>query len=368
MPLSRIKVNSVSPTGNVITNLLTNEGNQIAFRNKIINGAMAIDQRNSGASVTAGSAYTLDRWNVDRVWTGSTVTIQQSAANSAPGFANSILATVSTGAAVAAGSYFSIQQYVEAHNISDLSFGTANAQQFTVSFWVRSSVTGAFGLGFRNSAFDLSYWTTYNINAANTWEKKSVTIAAPTTGTWYTGNAYGINIIFSLGCGSTYKAVSNDAWNAGGKLGAVGEVDLIATTGATFNITGVQLEEGAVATPFEHRSYGTEFSLCQRYYQRISGGGNARHFIAGNGSNTCFPTAYLKQTMRAAPSYSYSSLSHFVIEGLGGGQGTPTFLGINAACADTVTIQAVVASGITGPGAHVFGSNASAWSDFSSEL
>jgi len=244
-----------------------NDGPISGARNRIINGDMRIDQRNAGASVTAGSAYTLDRWNVDRVWAGSTITIQRS--TTVPvGFTNSLLATVSTGAAVAAASYFSIQQYVEGFNFSDLGFGAAGASSFTVSFWVRSSVTGTYGIGFRNSAFDLSYWTTYTVNSANTWEQKSVTIPGATSGTWYTDNSYGINLIFSLGCGSTNKAASNNAWNSGGKLGAVGQTDLIATTGATFYITGVQLEAGSVATPFERRSFGQELALCQRYYYR----------------------------------------------------------------------------------------------------
>lgn len=256
-----------------VVSIAQSGANNVTMRNRLINGGMVIDQRNAGASVTAGSAYTLDRWNVDRVWVGSTVAIQQTpsttetgyATRVAAGFTNYLAATVSTGAAVAAGSYFSIQQFIEGYNIADMAFGTASAQTFTVSFWVRSSVTGTFGVGFRNSAFDLSYWTTYTINSANTWEQKSVTITGPTTGTWYTNNSYGLNVIFSLGCGSTNKAASNNAWNAGSKLGAVGEADLIATTGATFYITGVQLEKGSTATPFEQRLYTTELQLCQRY-------------------------------------------------------------------------------------------------------
>jgi hypothetical protein len=278
-------------------------GNASSFKNRIYNGNMVIDQRNAGAAVTAGSAYTLDRWNVDRVWAGSTVTIQQT--STAPsGFTNSLAATVSTGAAVAAGSYFSIQQFLEGYNIADMALGTASAKQFTVSFWVRSSVTGAFGVGFRNSAFDLSYWTTYTINAANTWEQKSVTIAAPTSGTFATGNSYGLNAIFSLGCGSTNKAVSNDAWNAGGKLGAVGETDLIATTGATFYITGVQLEVGTVATSFDYRPYGTELNLCQRYFYSMGGGGTYEQFffVSSTAATDGRSIMYTPTPMRTVPS------------------------------------------------------------------
>ena len=287
--MSSISVNTITDaSGGATTSIngFTPSVSNMAGRNRIINGDMRIDQRNAGASVTAGSGYTLDRWNVDRVWAGSTVTIQQS--STAPsGFSNSMVATVSTGAAVASSSYFSIQQFIEGNNLSDMDFGKATAKTFTVSFWVRSSLTGTFGVGFRNSAFDLSYWTTYTINAANTWEQKSVTITAPVSGTWYTNNSYGLNLIFSLGCGSTYKTTANNEWVSGSKLGAIGETDLIATTGATFYITGVQLEEGSVATPFEHRQYGQELALCQRYFETSFNIGTA----PANGIYSCAPLA-----------------------------------------------------------------------------
>ena len=285
----------------------------LGFRNRIINPQMQFDQRNAGSAVTAGSGYTLDRWNVDRLWAGSTVTIQQS--TTAPsGFTNSLLATVSTGAAVAAGSYFSIQQFMEGYNIADFALGTASASQFTLSFWVRSSVTGTFGVGFRNSAFDLSYWTTYTINAANTWEQKSVTIAAPTSGTFGTGNSYGLNAIFSLGCGSTNKATSNNSWNAGGKLGAIGQTDLIATTGATFYVTGVQLEKGSTATAFDYRPYGTELALCQRYFTVLLTGTS---YVCANAFSTnrvlsCF---FYPATMRATPTAATSGTFTYFISG-----------------------------------------------------
>ena len=285
----------------------------MAGRNRIINGDMRIDQRNVGASVTAGSGYTLDRWNVDRVWAGSTVTIQQS--STAPsGFSNSMVATVSTGAAVASSSYFSIQQFIEGNNLSDMDFGKATAKTFTVSFWVRSSLTGTFGVGFRNSAFDLSYWTTYTINAANTWEQKSVTITAPVSGTWYTNNSYGLNLIFSLGCGSTYKTTANNEWVSGSKLGAIGETDLIATTGATFYVTGVQLEAGSVATPFEHRQYGQELALCQRYYwdAKLAGGGVPYLWATTIGTSLPYYrcNVYFPVAMRAAPTLTITAATN----------------------------------------------------------
>jgi hypothetical protein len=359
------QINGMTPTADSLQ----------GFRNRILNGGMVIDQRNAGASVTAGSAYTLDRWNVDRVWAGSTVTIQQT--STAPsGFTNSLAATVSTGAAVAAGSYFSIQQFIEGYNIADMALGTASAKQFTVSFWVRSSVTGVFGVGFRNSAFDLSYWTTYTINAANTWEQKSVTIAAPTSGTFGTGNSYGLNVIFSLGCGSTNKAVSNDAWNAGGKLGAVGETDLIATTGATFNITGVQLEAGSVATPFERRPFGTELQLAMRYFETYGGTAAYEPLPAGYAFSTTEGVSNLifNTVKRAAPTLTVSSASNWAVTNSGGGTIALTALAINGSgtvvSSKSVSLRWTVASGmVAGNGTELLANNTtSARINFSAEL
>jgi hypothetical protein len=334
----------------VQSGILADSTQTYGMKNRIINGDMRIDQRNAGASVTAGSAYTLDRWNVDRVWSGSTVTIQQSSTAPA-GFTNSMIATVSTGAAVASASYFSIQQFIEGYNVADLDFGKATAQSFTVSFWVRSSVTGTYGVGFRNSAFDLSYWTTYTINSANTWEQKFVTITAPTSGTWYTNNSYGLNVIFSLGCGSTNKAASNNAWNAGGKLGAIGETDLIATTGATFYVTGVQLEKGATATSFDYRPYGTELALCQRYYQLAS---RYEEWVAANvnTANTANASVMFIQPMRTSPTITLAPVGSSTgnISFLTYSGSTPSGLGTHGAISITSNGFRITAGGYTANG------------------
>ena len=338
---------------------------RVGMVNRIINGDMRISQRYGVTPVTAGSGYTLDRWNSDRVWGGSTVTIQQS--DIAPsGFSNSLVATVSTGAAVASGSYFSIQQFIEGYNVADMAWGTASALQFTVSFWVRSSVTGTFGVGFRNSAFDLSYWTTYTVSAANTWEKKSVTIAAPTSGTWGTGNSYGINTVFSLGCGSTPKAVSNDSWNAGGKLGAVGETDLIATTGATFYLTGVQLEKGSTATDFEYVDYGRQLQMCQRYFTKFYTDTVYGYFWTGfSDATTIFSAAApLPTAMRAQPTVTVSAVRVY-----GPSVGAISSSGTNRSSTTSIAFEAS-GSGFTtnAPGILQANNNASAYVTASSEL
>ena len=244
----------------------------MAGRNRIINGDMRIDQRNAGASVTsnASGVFCTDRWNT---WedTDGTATVQQSTTAPA-GFVNSLLWTTGTAdASLGATQYCMLQHRIEGNNIADLAWGTASAATVTLSFWVRSSLTGTFGGAFRNSAGDRSYPFTYTISAANTFEYKTITVAGDTTGTWLTNNNAGINVEFGLGVGSTYSGTAG-AWAGALYLSATGATSVIGTAGATFYITGVQLEEGSVATPFEHRQYGQELALCQRYYQiNISG-------------------------------------------------------------------------------------------------
>jgi hypothetical protein len=241
------------------------------FKNRIINGAMVIDQRNAGASVTINTgsgAYTLDRWGGFGVTSDGVYTVQQS--STAPtGFKNSLLATVTTAdSSIAATEQYVIQQVIEGFNIADLGFGTASASTVTLSFWVRSSLTGTFGGSLRNSAVDRSYPFTYTISSANTFEQKTVTIAGDTSGTWLSTNGEGIRVTFSLGSGSSRIGTAG-AWNSNNNTGATGQTNVIATNGATFYITGVQLEKGSTATSFDYRPYGLEYLLCQRYFQYL---------------------------------------------------------------------------------------------------
>jgi hypothetical protein len=267
-----------SPTFATVTSTaLTVNGNNISavnsmgFRNRIINGDMRIDQRNAGASVSISgvvNTYTLDRW-VIRNDADGVVSVQQS--STAPtGFNNSLLYTVTTAdASLGATQNYSVQQRVEGFNMADFGWGTASAQTVTLSFWVRSSLTGTFGGSISNSAANRSYPFTYTISAANTWEQKTVTIAGDTTGTWLTTNGVGAYIYLSTGAGSTISGTAG-AWAASDFRSATGATSVVSTNGATFYITGVQLEAGTVATPFERRPIGTELSLCQRYYEGIS--------------------------------------------------------------------------------------------------
>ena len=276
--LNNVTINSgtsnVSPA-NVVATTLTiggvalGAGDSSMLKNRIINGAMVIDQRNAGASVTpTASAYVLDRYRATMTQ-ASKYSVQQDAGAVTPpvGFTDYLGVTSTSAYSVGTTDQFTIDQYVEGYNISDLAWGTANAKTVTLSFWVRSSLTGTFGGAIKNSAQDRCYPYSYTISTANTWEQKSITIAGDTTGTWLTTTGIGMRVGFNLGTGATYQATAG-AWTATNFITApTGAVSVVATSGATFYITGVQLEVGSSATGFEYRQYGTELQLCQRYYQ-----------------------------------------------------------------------------------------------------
>ena len=248
--------------------------NYDGYKNRIINGAMVIDQRNAGASLSVANTgiYSLDRWRISNGV--STITAQQSSSVIPTGFGNSLGLTVST--TDNTGSH-AIQQYIEGFNTSDLGLGTASASTFTLSFWVRSSLTGLYGVGFQNSAQSRSYVGTYTINSANTWEQKSITVAGDTSGTWIGAtNGIGLSLEFDLGSSSSFNQTAG-SWGTVSNARRTSSCVIWANTAsATFYITGVQLEKGSTATSFDYRPYGTELQLCQRYFWRMSGvsGGN----------------------------------------------------------------------------------------------
>ena len=261
--------NSAFQTGS-IENYSRATGLLSGMRNKIINGAMVIDQRNAGAAVTptADATYTLDRWKA-RLTQSSKYSVQQNAGSVTPpaGFTNYLGVTSLSAYSVSASDFFVIQQVIEGFNFADLGFGTANAKTITISFWVRSSLTGTFGGSVYNDGGSRNYPFTYTISSANTWEQKSITIAGDTSGTWETTSGAGLQLQIGLGVGSTYSGTAG-AWSATNYLSATGATSVVGTNGATFYITGVQLEVGSTATSFDYRPYGTELQLCQRYYQK----------------------------------------------------------------------------------------------------
>ena len=346
------------------------------FQNRIINGAMVIDQRNAGASVTpsAGSnTYTLDRWNA--VYSiGSKFSVQQNAGSVTPpaGFRNYLGVTSLAATSLGAGDYYNIAQSIEGFNVADLNWGTANAQTVTLSFWVRSSLTGAFGGALSNSAQNRNYPFSYTISAANTWEYKTVTIAGDTTGTWLTTNGTGLSVWLGLGVGSTYSGTAG-AWTATTALSVTGATSVVGTNGATFYITGVQLEVGSTATSFDYRPYGTELALCQRYYYKIiKGDGNSR-VLSGYISSTTQSINLLNMpvSMRTSPTAleTNGTAAHYSVAHVNTETNCNAVPSYNDSTINTVSVIAAVASGLTaGQGCQLRFINASSYLAVSAEL
>jgi hypothetical protein len=243
------------------------------LKNRLINGAMVIDQRNAGASVTptTDGTYTLDRWKVG-ITQASKFSVQQNAGSVTPpvGFSNYLGCTSLSAFSIATGDVFAITQAIEGFNTADLGWGTANAKTVTLSFQVYSSLTGTFGGALSNSAHNRSYPFSYSIPVANTWTTISITITGDTSGTWIGAtNGKGISVWFSLGTGASVSGTAG-SWSTNNFYSATGATSVVGTNGATFYITGVQLEQNTSATPFERRLYNQELANCQRYYE-ISG-------------------------------------------------------------------------------------------------
>jgi len=317
-----------------------NGGALSGARNRIINGDMRIDQRNAGASVTPNNSYTLDRWQGQNSQT-SKYTVQQS--STIPSFhTKSLLVTSSSAYSVVSGDYFFINQPIEAFNVDDIAFGTASAKTLSLSFWVRSSLTGTFGGSVRNYATDRSYPFSYTISSANTYEYKTITIPGDTSGTWIAGtNSVGLYLAFCIGAGSSFLATAG-SWASGNYVGPTGQTSVVGTNGATFYITGVQLEAGSVATPFERRSYGQELALCQRYFQKVSGGGsNIGAVSSGVVYNTSSAITYFKfsATMRAAPTGSVAASGNFALI-VNGSILTPSSISVYTSLTDSTRLDA----------------------------
>lgn len=307
-------VMSVTSSGVAITGALSQNGavysTQPSFRNLIINGDMRIDQRNAGASVSvpSGTPYTLDRWKAFNS-TPAVFSVQQNLNSITPpvGFTNYLGVSITSSGTSILTQTAMIRQQIEGNNITPLAWGTANAKTITISFWVRSSLTGTFGGTLKNGP-DASYPYTYTINSANTWEKKTITISGATSNTWNTDNSTGIYAQWSLGSGSSVLGTPG-AWNYAANLnGAIGETVIVGTSGATWYITGVQLEVGTTATDFENLQYGTQLALCQRYFYSLGGTANYEFMTHGMyvGTTTVLLRAELPVKMRSAPTLGSS--------------------------------------------------------------
>jgi hypothetical protein len=274
--------------------------NSVGFKNRIINGGMVIDQRNAGASVTpAGDTYLVDRFAYFASQV-SKFTWQQNKGSVTPpvGFTNYLGGSVASAVTIGSSDYFGLFQSIEGYNIADLGFGTANAKTITISFQVYSSLTGTFGGALRNSGGSRTYPFTYTVSSANTWTTINITVAGDTSGTWLTTNGTGLQIVFSLGIGSTLSGTAG-SWSASNVYSATGATSVVGTSGATFYITGVQLEKGSTDTSFDFRAYSTELAMCQRYYWK----GNLPIMRNWTGSTIAVSSSIgFPVTMRATPS------------------------------------------------------------------
>jgi len=314
MPYGQIQVDTVKDS---LNNTFAPASS--VFRNRIINGQFQISQYNGTSSVTpvdSAVVYVIDRW-ATYATAASKISYQQNAGSVTPptGFTNYLGATSLSAYTVVSSDLFQLQQRIEGFNVSDLGWGTANAKTVTLSFQVYSSLTGTFGGSLRNSASNRSYPFSYTISSANTWTTISLTIVGDTTGTWLTTNGIGISVTWGMGVGSTYSGTAG-SWSANNYASATGATSVVGTSGATFYITGVQLEVGTNATNFDYRPYGTELALCQRYCYQInsdnaSNGGGTGLTGVGNGSTSAGLSRAQTSipTMRTSPTLTLSNVS-----------------------------------------------------------
>ena len=280
---------AISGTNGITLDGQFNSASSMGFKNRIINGAMVIDQRATTITSAISGAYTVDRWNT---YFDQSYSIAQ-IADAPSGYTYSLKVTKTN---TTQSTYAFLVQYIEGLNAVDLAFGTATASTVTLSFWVKSSITGNFAASLTNSAENRSYAALYNIASANTWEQKTITIAGDTSGTWLKTNGKGISVQFNFGASAGANAPN--AWFALNNLAPTGSVNLGTTNNSTFQITGVQLEKGSTATSFDYRPYGTELQLCQRYaYQYVSPAAKG----VGDGTNMTRAGFNHPVQMRAAP-------------------------------------------------------------------
>lgn len=264
-----------------------NSANSLGMRNRIINGAMLVDQRSSGTLTNQG--FPADRWQyATNVASKLSVAKNLNSITPPQGFANCIGIQSSSSYSSGANEYFGLYQPIEGLNLIDLALGSATGSYITVSFWTRSSLTGTFNIALSSQyGANATYSATYTINNANTWEQKTITIPPTALGTWAKDNTLGMMMWFDLGSGSTYQGTGN-TWSTGYVLRATGTQSIVGTNASTFYVTGVQLERGTVATPFEQRPYGTELALCQRYYYKSYNQSTAPGTASAQPTNTAW--------------------------------------------------------------------------------
>jgi hypothetical protein len=274
---------------------------QFGNRNLIINGAMQVAQRGTSFSPPSDGAYVVDRFH--QYQGGGGVLYYEQSTDAPLGFNNSLKITVNTAdSSIASGDYYYMRQSIEGFNCAQLALGNSGALTFTLSFYVKSSLTGTFSGCCQNGAANRSYVFEYTINAANTWERKTVTIVGDTTGTWSTDNTACLRVNFDLGMGSGFATTAN-SWQSGSYLCTSSAVKLVGTASATLYLTGVQLELGE-ATPFEHISYADQLQKCRRYFYNLQSAGVYTRFGIGENINATTTQCFIDYPieMRVKPS------------------------------------------------------------------
>ena len=293
------KAAELAKMGEVLTN------SQIGGRrNMVINGAMQIAQRGT-SGFTTNATYTLDRYKV--FCPAASFTLSQS--TTAPtDFYHSLKIENTSAATPSSGNGGNIFTTLEGNSVSQLNWGTSNAKTATLSFYVRANNTGTYCVSLENANGTIgtgshSFVTEYTINSADTWEEKKILIPGPTVGTWKTNTTLGIVIGWTLEVGSNFETSTTDAWQSGLKRQTSNQVNWQQTASANFHLTGVQLEVGSVATPFEHRSFGEEKKLCQRYYFQTE----SQNFAGVASATNRVIAGYRLPDMRATPSFTFIS-------------------------------------------------------------
>jgi len=348
--------------------MLDTQAQYNGFKNRIINGAMVIDQRNAGAATTAASGYGVDRFYFSRFGTDELAWSIQQDTSAPAGFINSQKVTITTAETTfTTNENATFGQVIEGLNIADLGWGTASAATVTLSFWVRSSLTGTFGGALFNSAANRFYPFSYTISAANTWEYETITIAGDTSGTWLTTNGVGIYVQWGLGQGPDRLGTAG-AWTASNNQGVTGQVQLASNLNATWQVTGVQLEKGSTATAFDYRPFGTELQLAQRYFYKASSTGGNVPF--GFGYNTATTETAIGVpfpiVMRSIPTFTSSAANTFLLQDTA--NRVPTAVTMQCASVSFASIPFTTSGVTTGNGAKVLDNNTSANLSFSAEL
>ena len=347
--------------------MLDTQAQYNGFKNRIINGAMVIDQRNAGAATTAASGYGVDRFYFSRFGTDELAWSIQQDTSAPAGFINSQKVTITTAETTfTTNENATFGQVIEGLNIADLGWGTASAATVTLSFWVRSSLTGTFGGALFNSAANRFYPFSYTITTANTWEYETITIAGDTSGTWLTTNGAGIYVQWGLGQGPDRLGTAG-AWTASNNQGVTGQVQLASNLNATWQVTGVQLEKGSTATAFDYRPFGTELALCQRYFYKANGAGN--NGPLGFGYYTATTEAAIGVpfpiVMRSIPTFTSSAANTFLIQD--SANRTPTAITMQVGSVSYASIIFTLTGATAGNGTKVL-DNGVANLSFASEL